>query len=371
LSVIGNYGNAKRLSFKLIYERKVYDLLSDLRAPLLIVIFFTMMGVLLLMIINGKTDGKSVVDYLFHTVISISTIGFTEGYSDNITLNRLIYSVFIMVAFPLAYFYGLAAIVHIFISGNIKEVIFYWRMYTKMEKLSDHYIICGFNDASKEVIKNFIKNRVQFILIEHREERKEEIIKFGVKHYVFAQPHRRNVLLGLNIETAKGVITAFKDDTLDLSIIVTARLIRPNKDDFYIFATSSNNMEAEKMKLLGANEVIVPAQATGKRLTSFAMHPPSPALSKLLENAAYGDDSDIDVFELMIDNSLNLSGKTLKELGIEKSDGISIIGATNGQRELIVAPRDEVILEEGGSVILFGKIHTIKKIINDLKKATT
>lgn len=125
-----------------------------------------------MMIVNGKTDGKSVTDYFFHTIITFTTIGYTEGYTDNLTVNRLVSSVFLMVAFPLVYFYGLAAAVQVVLQGDIKNKYKHWRMYSKMERMKDHYIICGLNETSKEIMRSFIKRDIPFILIDSDEKKK-------------------------------------------------------------------------------------------------------------------------------------------------------------------------------------------------------
>lgn len=349
-----HYGKVKPICFKSIYERQLYDVLSDLRFPLMTVIFFTTLYVLTMMIINHKTDGESVTNYIFHTVITFTTIGFTEGYTDNITINRLVTSVFLMIAFPLVYFYGLAATVQVILQGNIKTKVRYWRMYRKMEHIKNHYIICGFNETSKEIMRSFLKRKIPFILIEPDESKRDEITEFGVQYYVIAQPQRRDVLLGLFIEDSQGLITSFDDDTLDISIIVTARLIMPDKENYYIFSTATTEMDSEKMKLLGANEVIVPAVTTGRRITSYVVHPPSPAMSGFLDLVAYGEKSNVDIVEIKISEESELAGKTIETSGFRSKTGTNIIATVNEQGDINTIPERNTLLSAGTSIIVLG-----------------
>lgn len=349
-----HYGRVRPVSFKTIYEKQLYNVLSDLRFPLMTVIFFTTLYVLVMMIINHRTDGESVTNYIFHTVITFTTIGFTEGYTDNITMNRIVTSVFLMIAFPLVYFYGLAATVQVILQGDIKNKFRHWRMYAKMEHIKDHYIICGFNETSKEIMRSFIKRKIPFVLLEPDESNRDEIVNFGVKFYAVAQPQRRDVLLGLFIENSKGLITTFDDDTLDIAIIVTARLIMPDKENYYIFSTATTEMDSEKMKLLGANEVIVPAVTTGRRITSYVVHPPSPAMSGFLDLVAYGEKSNVDIVEIKIMAGSELAGKTIETSGFRAKTGTNIIATVNDKGEVNTIPERDTMLSEGTSIIVLG-----------------
>ena len=358
---IPHYGKVKPKNYRAIYEEKFYNILFQLRWPLMVVIFTTGMGVLSLMIINNKTDGQSVLNYLFHIVISISTVGYTEGYSGNIEANRLFSIFFLMIAFPLAYLYGLVATVQVFLQSDIANIYRYWRMYKAMEKLHGHYIICNFNEITKEVIKNLRKRRIKVVLIEPDKTKEEEIKKFGIEFYVFDEPHKRSVLLGVGIEKAKGLVSAFEENTQDLSVIVTARLIRPDKDEFYIIATATNEGAAEKMKLLGANEVIVPSVTIGRRISSLILHPPSPTISRFMEQIAYGERTDIDIIEIKIPEGSPLVGKTLKDIKMRQETGATIVAIIRKDGKMKIAPSGNTILEEGDSLLILGHPKALRR----------
>lgn len=358
---VPHYGKVKPVNFRAIYEEQLYEILSRLRFPLMTVIFFTMIGVLGLMIINNKSDGTHVLNYLFHTVITFSTVGYTEGYTENIELNRLFITLFIMISFPLAYMYGLATAVNVFAQSNLQEIFRYWRMYKRMETLKGHYIICNFNEITKEVIKNLKKRKIKFIVIEPNKELEPEIRKAGVEYYVIEEPHKRGVLLGVGIEKAKGLITAFEENTQDLSVIVTARLIRPDKDTFHIFATATTEGAAEKMKLLGANEVIVPSISIGRRITSFVLHPPTPIIKGFLESIAYGERTDIDIIEIKVDEHSDLIGKKLKDIGMRQQTGTTIVAIVREDGKMKIAPSGDTIIRKGDSLIVLGHPKALKR----------
>ncbi len=358
------YGNVKPKNYRAIYEEKFYDILFQLRYPLMTVIFFTTLGVLLLMIINNKSDGESVLNYFFHTIITFSTVGYTEGYDvdpQHLYINRLFTTVFIIVTIPFVYMYGLVKTVDVFLNSNIGEIYRYWRMYKAMEELSGHYIICRFNGITRELMKNLKKRNIKFVLVEPDPALEQEIRNFGVEFYVIDEPHKRSVLLGVGIEKAKGLVTAFEENTQDISVIVTARLIRPERDEFYVFATATTEGAAEKMKLLGANEVIVPDVAIGRRMTSFILHPPSPVLSGFLEKIAYGERTDIDIIEIKVDEHSDLIGKKLKEIGMRQETGATIVAIVRADGKMKIAPSGDTEIKEGDSLIILGHPKALKR----------
>ena len=358
---IPHYGKVKPINYRYIYEEQFYDVLGKLKLPLMIVIFTTMVGVLIFMIANNKSDGQSVVNFFFHTVISISTIGYTEGYSENTTMNRLISAVFIIIAFPLGYMYGLVKTIQVLTTSNLDKIYRYWRMYKDMEKINDHFIITPFNEITKEIMKDFKKRRIPFILIEPDRRKEQEIQAFNPDYYVFDEPHKRAVLLGCFIERAKGLITAFEENTQDLAVIVTARLIRPDKDNFYIFATATTEGSAEKMKLLGANEVIVPQQTIGKRIVSLVLHPPSPLVSNFLNKIAFGERTDIDIAEVYIDENSWIVGKALKDIHLRKNTNTTVVAIVKPDGKMDIAPSGDTIIKARDTLLLLGKPINVEK----------
>ncbi|MDQ7056160.1 MAG: TrkA C-terminal domain-containing protein [Persephonella sp.] len=360
-----HYGNVRPKSYRAIYEEKFYDILLQLRYPLMTVIFFTTMGVLILMILNNRSDGESVLNYFFHTVITFSTVGYTEGYQtdpSHLMLNRFFATIFIIIAVPFVYMYGLVTTVNVFMNSNIDEIYRYWRMYKAMEKLKGHYIICRFNGITKELMKNLRKRGIKYVLIEPDASLEKEIIEFGVEYYVIDEPHKRSVLLGVGIEQAKGVVTAFEENTQDLSVIVTARLIRPDKDSFMVFATATTEGAAEKMRLLGANEVIVPDVSVGRRMTSFVLHPPSPVLSGFLEKIAYGERTDMDIIEIRIEESSDLIGRRLKDIRMRQETGATVVAIVRADGKMKIAPSGDAQIKKGDSLIVLGHPKALKRV---------
>ncbi len=355
------YGKVKPTNYRAIYEEKFYEILSRLRFPLMVVILFTMIGVLGLMIINNKSDGESVLNYLFHVVITFSTIGYTEGYMDNIPLNRAFIVLFIMITFPVVYLYGLVTMVNVFATSNINEIYRYWRMYKKMERLEGHYIICRFNGITKEIMKNLKRRRIKFVLIEPDRNLEPDIREFGAEFYVIDEPHKRSTLLGVGIERAIGLVSAFEENTQDLSVIVTARLLRPDKDKFHIYATATTEGAAEKMKLLGANEVIVPDVAIGKRMTSFILHATSPIVSGFLEKIAHGERTDIDIMEIKVEEGSELIGKKLKDIQMRQETGTTVVAIVRADGKMKIAPSGETEIQEGDTLIVLGHPKALKR----------
>ncbi len=368
------YGNVKPKNYRAIYEEKFYDILFQLRYPLMTVIFFTTLGVLALMILNGKSDGKSVLDYFFHTIITFSTVGYTEGYDidpQHLYINRLFTTIFIIITIPLVYMYGLVKTVDVFVNSDIGEIYRYWRMYKAMEQLTGHYIICHFNGITRELMKNLKKRNIKFVLVEPDPALEPEIRKFGVEYYVIDEPHKRSVLLGVGIEKAKGLVTAFEENTQDISVIVTARLIRPDRNEFYVFSTATTEGAADKMKLLGANEVIVPDVAIGRRMTSFILHPPSPVLSGFLEKIAYGERTDIDIIEIQVDTNSDLIGKKLKDIGMRQETGATIVAIVRADGKMKIAPSGDTEIKEGDSLIILGHPKALRRAEEFFKRHAT
>lgn len=362
---VPHYGKVKRINYRAIYEEKFYDVLGQLKLPLMIVIFVTMVGTLIFMIINGSQNAGNA---FFHTVISISTIGYTEGYTEKVSLNRFVSSVFIIVAFPLGYMYGLVKTLQVLTQSGLGKIYTYWRMYKQMEKVENHYIITPYNQITKQIMDDFRKRKIPFVLVDQDKSKQPQIEQEGYEYFVIDEPHKRAVLLGVFIDRAKGLITAHEENTQDLAVIVTARLIRPDKDNFYIFATATTEGSAEKMKLLGANEVIVPQNTIGKRIVSMVLHPPSPLVSNFLEKIAFGERSDIDITEIYLTEDSWVVGKALKDIHLRKNTQTTVVAVVRASGKMDIAPSGDYVLRAGDTVLILGKPDNIEKAKKYLTK---
>lgn len=162
-------------------------------------------------------------------------------------------------------------------------------------------------------------------------------------------------MLSAGIKKARGMVVNLGDDATNIAVIVTARLMRPSKEDFYIFSFASTDGTAEKMEELGANKALVPNKLLATRLAAYILHTSSAFISDLFDRIAFGEESDIDILEIKVTPGSPLVGKRLRDIDLRKTLKVTVIAIRKEDGTLNVTVTGETPIEEGDTLIVFGE----------------
>ena len=109
----------------------------------------------------------SFIEALYMTIITLSTVGFTEVHpldnSGRIFTIILILMGVSFVAFSLAYFS------QILLDGNLLETYRRRKLKKKLDQLENHYIVCGYGEMGQIIVEELRKHKVPVVIIESDE----------------------------------------------------------------------------------------------------------------------------------------------------------------------------------------------------------
>lgn len=118
------------------------------------------------------------LDALYMTVITISTVGFSEvAAMDN---EAKLFSIFLIFLSLGAVGYLFSSIVSSLLEGNLRLAWRKKRMEKNIEKLKDHYIICGAGETGLNAIKQFKKSNAEFVVVEKEEKKVNELVEDNI-----------------------------------------------------------------------------------------------------------------------------------------------------------------------------------------------
>jgi len=209
-------------------------------------------------------------DALYMTLISISTVGYGEIVPLHSLQDRL-FAGFIAIA-------GLGALTFLFTSLSVffleKDLDYSLRrrrMEKRIQKLRQHFIICGFGRVGRSVGRELQNTGRHFVAIDPEVERFEENLdKFPALLYLQGDASDDDLMEAADIEDARGLFAVTGDDSRNLMIIITARQLNP---DLRIVARAQELRNVEKMRKAGADAVISPDFTGGIRLASAMVRP--------------------------------------------------------------------------------------------------
>ncbi len=314
---------------------------------LVVLLFVGVMGFKLL-------SGYSLVDALYMTVITITTVGFGEVAP--LDDNAKIFTIFLILASVFIVGYALTVITEYILSSNNIEELKQKKMKKKIDNLSNHIIICGYGRNGKQAAKKLLAHKNPFVIIEKN---KEVIEKFQSEDisFVYGNANEDEVLLEAGVDRADTLISALPNDADNLFIVLSARQI--NKA-MRIISRASQETSYKKLKLAGANNVILPDRIGGDHMASLVV---VPDLIEFIDNLSIVGEDNINIEEVNVDRLYNTSNiRTIKDLDLRNKTGCTVIGFKGSGGEYIVNPEAELKLVPGSKVIVLGRPEQIQKL---------
>lgn len=196
-------------------------------------IFF--ISVLLVIMLTGVIGYSllldvSLVDALYMTVITISTVGYTEvGQMNSEAKFFSIFMIFISLG-TVGYLFS--TIVSMLMEGNIKEVLRRRFMEKKIREMKGHYIICGAGETGGNAIRRLKRSGAEFVVIEQKEERVQELLEQNIQ-VIQGDATKDDILEKGGIKRARALISSLPKDADNVFVVLTSRTLNA---DIYIVA---------------------------------------------------------------------------------------------------------------------------------------
>ncbi|WP_410005937.1 potassium channel family protein [Aequorivita nionensis] len=294
------------------------------------------------------------IDAIYMTVITITTVGYGEvmplSPSEKIFVSLLIISSIFIVG------YAISVITEYILSKNI-GVLRQKKVQRKLESMHDHIIVCGFGRNGKQAAQKLLAYNRPFVIIEKNE---EVIDRFSDENtlFILGNAIEDEILLKAGIERASTLICATPSDADNLFVVLSARQMNKN---LKIISRASEETSYKKMKLAGADNVIMPDKIGGDHMASLVV---VPDLVEFLDNLTVsGQEDSINVeqipFEKMCPNGKE---QAIQDLDVRKKTGCSIIGYRSPNGEYIVNPEASLVLQKKSKLILIGRPNQIEKL---------
>lgn len=294
------------------------------------------------------------VDAVYMTVITITTVGFGEVQPlDDFSK---IFTIFLILTSVVIVGYAISVITEYILSRNNIEELKQKKMQKKIDSLKNHIIICGYGRNGKQAATKLLAYKKPFVVIEKN---KELIEKFQSElvSFVYGNANEDDILLQAGIERATTLISALPSDADNLFVVLTARQI--NKT-MRIISRASQEATYKKLKLAGANNVILPDMIGGDHMASLVV---VPDLIEFIDNLHIVGETNINIEEVEVEKLYDTSiVKTIRDLDLRRKTGCTVIGFKDVKGDYLVNPEAELELSPNSKVIVLGRPEQIQKL---------
>ena len=234
-------------------------------------------------------EGWSLLDGFYMTVITITTIGFKEVHE--LTLPGKIFTLFIIFTGIGMVGYTVVTGTQLVIEGEINKILTRRRSMKAIEKLRNHFIICGFGRMGSFVCEQLQARGIPFVVVENRVEVQDKIVQAG--HYLSpGDATEEHVLLAASIKSARGLVSVLNSDASNVYVVLTARELNPELE---IIARAAEESAQSRLMRAGATRVISPYQIGGMRMVMGIV---KPTVMDFLQVAMDHKKMDVDLAEV-------------------------------------------------------------------------
>ena len=325
------------------------DRTNNLIIVVLISVILIALGTLGYMLI----EKWSLLDSLYMTVITLSTIGYGEvqPVSEPGRIFTLVL-IFLGVGF---FLYVIGNVVQFFVEGRIRLILGRLKLDKKIDQLSNHYIVCGYGRVGRALCRYLIQKNLKFVAIENNPDRIPVMNQDGIL-YISGEATAEENLLKAGINKASNLITALGKDADNVFLVLLAKGLNPN---LYVVARASQNASKRPLYTAGANIVVSPFDIGARRMAHAVLRP---NVIRFLELAFADESTDIHMEEIAVSESSILVDVTLQESGIRQNYDMIILSIVNEDGSMVFNPSATTRISAGGSVVAVGSSDNLMKL---------
>lgn len=200
-------------------------------------------------------ENLSWMDSLYFTTETVTTV----GYGDIVpkTVGGKSFTIFFMLFGVGTVLYGLSILAQSFIQTELLEALGIRRKSKEMEKLKDHYIICGAGRVGRRVIRSLQQENLTYVVIEFEERKVNKINNLtpNNQYVLIGDATLESNLIKAGVERAAGIATCLAEDASNVYVVLTARDLN---NDLHIVSRAVEEEAEPKLLRAGANRVVSP-----------------------------------------------------------------------------------------------------------------
>ncbi len=299
-------------------------------------------------------DAYSWIEALYMTIITMTTVGFSEVHPS--TDFEKLFTIFLILMSITIYAYVVTVVSEYISTGQFFSQLNKRKMQRKISKLQGHTIVCGYGRNGEQAVERLKSYDQHCVVIESDKEVIDELENKSIK-YIEGDATDDSVLTLANIKKADNLITTMPSDADNLFVVLTARQL--NKD-LTIISRASYASSYSKLKVAGADNIIMPDRLGGNHMASLIV---TPDLIEFVERLTIEGKEHTNLEEISIDDlSKDFTNKTIFDLNIRNRTGCLVIGLKKADNEYIINPEGDTMLDPGSHLIVLGNSEQISKL---------
>jgi voltage-gated potassium channel len=298
-------------------------------------------------------EGWDVLECFYMTIMTLTTVGYGD-FTPESSAGK-IFTVMLVIFGVGTMLYTVGLVAQTMVEGRLMNLMGRGRMEKTIEKMSNHYIICGCGRIGMLIARELHAEKVPFIVMDNNAEAIQKVQDEGFVYFRGDATHDKS-LIGAGIKRARGIVCVLPSDAQNLYVILTAKELNPT-----IWILSRSEEEASEHRLLraGADRVMSPYTLGGNRMAMAILRP---AMLDFIEITTRRQSLELRMDELEICQGSPLVGKSLEESEIRQRYGLIIVAVKKDSGKMIFNPVASYVIQNGDKLIALGEEDNVSKL---------
>ena len=297
-------------------------------------------------------EHASVLDALYMTVITVTTIGFEEIFP--LSPSGRVFTIVLAFAGVGVILLLASEFARVVIEGDLQRLMGLRKDMRMVGKLDQHMIVCGYGRMGRAVVEILRDRGSRFVVVEQSAD-KCQSLRGEVDHFLQGDATQHEVLMSAGIERASTVIVCLPDDAHGVFTVLLARQLNRSVT---IIARAVEEQAEERLRMAGADRVINPYRIGGMRLAFTALQP---TVVDFLDASLPGAHGELELAEIRIGEGSELADTTIAGANVRRRFGIIVVALKRGKGSLF-NPDPDTPMKAGDTLVALGTAEAIERI---------
>ena len=232
------------------------------------------------------------------------------------------------------------------------------RVNKQINELSNHVIVCGYGRVGEMAVSQLVDHGVDIVVLESNQSKISFLTESPHFLLVRGDATADENLIKAGVQRAKAIITTLPDDADNLYTVLTARELNRG---LTIISRASKSVSVKKLRIAGADNVIMPDKVGGAHMASLVI---TPDVADFLDHIRIqGRGTEINLEEVSFsDLPKDFQFQTLGELDVRNRIGVNVIGFKTGEGEYIINPGANTRIVPNSKLFVLGNKEQIRAL---------
>jgi voltage-gated potassium channel len=294
-------------------------------------------------------------DAFYMTLTTMTTVGYAELHP--LSHAGRVFNSFLIFFGVSTIFVAIGAMTQTIVELELGDAFGKRRNKRMIQKLKDHYIICGFGRVGRGAADELRRAGVPMVVVDVRPERAELAMIDGMLALAADSTHDET-LRQAGVERARGLVAALSTDADNLFVLLSAKALNPN---IYVATRAAEEGAEAKMRRAGADAVFAPYAITGHRLAQSLLRP---HVVQFLDftTMASGVGTDIEIEQVRVAETSEVVSKTIREMQIRRDVGVIVMAVSKRDGHMLFNPPADTAVEGGDFLIVMGRPEDLRTL---------